>query len=200
MDVGAHPFVERADGADHPDAVGDDVLAQPAPECADGDDGRRGAHVDLAADDRLQAEHDLRADDDGVDAGRRKRAVRLPAVHDDAQSVGGRCGGAGVRLHAAEWAGADVEAEDDIDLRVVERAITDHRARAAGGRRFFRRLEEEDDGARQLRLHGTEHFGGSHQDGGVHVMTAGMHDARLDAVVDGADGAPVRKVHLLDDR
>ena len=80
VDVVAHLLVERADRAAHLDRVGDDVLAHAALDHADRDDRRLARDVDLAADDRLQAEHDLRRGDDRVDAAPRHRAVRLPAV------------------------------------------------------------------------------------------------------------------------
>ena len=80
MDVVAHRFVEGADRAAHLDRVGDDVVAHAALDRADGDDRRLAREVDLAADDRLQPEHDLRRGDDRVDAAPGHRAVGLAAV------------------------------------------------------------------------------------------------------------------------
>ena len=88
--------------------------------------------VDLAADDGLQAEHDLRGDDDRVDAAPRHRAVRLPAVDDDAKGVGaGHRRARAVADRAGRQLRRHVQAEDRVGRRVLEHALLDHQLRAA---------------------------------------------------------------------
>jgi hypothetical protein len=65
---------------------------------------------------------------------------------------------------------------------------------------FLGRLKEKLDRARQLRAHTGKHLGYTHQHGRVQVVSAGMHDARLHAVVYRAHGTLVRHVHQLGHR
>ena len=62
-------------------------VADAALDRADGDDRRRERDVELAGRNRLQAEDDLRRDDDRVDAEPRIGAVRLFAGDDDLERV-----------------------------------------------------------------------------------------------------------------
>jgi len=96
-----------------------------------------------------------------------------------------------------EHARADVKAEHRIDFRIVHHAGSDHRPRAARRWTFLRRLEQEFHRARNLRLHRREHLGGAHQDGDVHVVTAGVHDSHILAVVFGPHGGSERNGRRL---
>ena len=73
-------FVERANGAFELDLFRNDVGAIAAGKAADRHNRRRLGDVHLTADDRLQAHHDLRSDDDRIDAAPGHGAVRLSAL------------------------------------------------------------------------------------------------------------------------
>ena len=70
----------------------------------------------------------------------------------------------------------DVEPEDRLDARLVERAFLDHHLGAAHG--LLRRLEEELDGAGEVAAPLGEEARGAEQDRGVDVVAAGVHLAR----------------------
>ena len=78
-----------------------------------------------------------------------------------------------------------MQAEDRVDLRVVEHAGADHRLGTAGP--FLGGLEDEHDRARELGLHSREHFGGAHQDRDVIVVASGVHHADVLSPHAGAD-------------
>ena len=191
MDVVSHLFVEGADGAAHLHRVGNDVLAQAALDDADGDHRRLAGDVDLPAHDGLQTEHHLRRGDDRIDAAPRHRAMRLPALDGDAKVVGaGHRGARAVADQAGGQGRSDVQAEDRIGRRVLERALLDHELRAAFfafGRQLLGRLEDELHAARELLAQAGQHRGHRHQDGDVTVVPAGMHHAHGLAVPFGLD-------------
>ncbi|MCY1429635.1 hypothetical protein D9M71_455600 [compost metagenome] len=76
-----------------------------------------------------------------------------------------------------------MQAENGIHLWILHDAVSDHRLGptlgiGAGrhlGKSFLGGLEDELDGARNLRLHACQHFGYTHQDCGMGIVTAGMH-------------------------
>ena len=61
------------------------------------------------------------------------------------------------------------------DLWILQAAVGDHVFRSADG--FFSRLEEEFDGSRKLIFQFLQQNTGSEQDGGVHIVTACVHDS-----------------------
>ena len=182
-----HRLVVGAYRTNHHDGVGDDVLAQAAVERAHGDDRGRRGEIDLAAYDRLEGEHDLGAHNDGIDTTGGERPMRLTTAHDDAKAV---CGGgrrSNVVPHATQLPGSHVQAKHGFDFRIVECAILDHRTGTTGRRTLLCWLEEERDGTRHLVAHGSQHLSRSHENRGVHVMTAGVHHTDILAVVGRAD-------------
>jgi hypothetical protein len=75
---------------------------------------------------------------------------------------------------------AHVQAEDRLDLRVVESPFLHHERRPAFlalGCAFLGGLEEEDDGAGQASLERSQHLDRPEQDRRVRVVAAGVHDA-----------------------
>ena len=73
----------------------------------------------------------------------------------------------------------DVQAEDRRRRRIVERAVVDHRLRAARPAvvgAFLVGLEQELHRAGDLRAHSGQDLGHAHQDRDVRVVAAGMHD------------------------
>ena len=195
--------VERAEGADHLDRLGNDVVADATLDRADRDHRGVPRDVDLAAHDRLHRAHDLRCRDDGIDAVPGSRAVGLPALHDHLETVR--------RRHQRAFAITDqpriqrrpqVQPEHGIGLGGGEQPFVQHQARAAAltvGRAFFGRLEHEHHRAGQLGLHARQDFCRSEQDSRVPVVAAGMHDAHLLAAVFGRRHRLERHVHLLGD-
>jgi hypothetical protein len=152
---------------------------------------------------RLGVGDDLGGDRHRIDAAPRLRAVRLLAVHDDAESV--RC------RHQwpapiANGTGAQrpgVEREDGLRLEIPEELLLEHQRGAALftlGRPFLGRLEDEDDGAWQLRLQASQHPRRAEERGGVHVVAARVHDADFLAVVGRALLRSERQVDLLGHR
>ena len=93
-----------------------------------------------------------------------------------------------------------MEREDGVRLRFVEEAVLEHQLGAApfaGERRLLRRLEHEEDRARELAPPGAQHLGGAHQDRGVGVVAAGVHDPHLLSPVEGPRGRGVGEARPL---
>ena len=126
--------------------------------------------------------------------------MRLLAVHDNAELIGGGRDAAAAHRDLAKFARAHVESEHRFHGRVGEGACVDHRTSAAQWWGFFGRLKEKDHRARDLGAHVAEDLGGAHEDRHVHVVAAGVHDARFDPVVVGAHGGLEREVDLFGDR
>ena len=131
--------------------------------------------------------------------------MRLPALHDDLEAVaGGQHRAVAVAENAALEAGEDMDAEDGVDLRVVERPFGDHALGAGdplGGRHpLLGRLEEQHDLARQAVAQTGQHLGGGEQHRGVGVVAAGVHDRHGLALVGPGRAARERQVDLLQDR
>ena len=91
-----------------------------------------------------------------------------------------------------------MQAEDCRGARVVEHSVLHHRRRAANP--FFGRLEDELDRSRDFRLHPRKHFGDSHENCDVVVMSAGVHHADVHALPHRAHLALEGKVDLLGHR
>ena len=123
---------------------------------ADGHDRRLARQVELPADDRLQAEDDLRRGDDRVDAAPGHGAVRLPAVHGDLHAVGSwpSPARAGSRSCPTVWREVTCRPKIACGTGFSSAPSLDHHLRAAFlalGRHLLGRLEDELDRAAQLR-------------------------------------------------
>ena len=102
---------DRPDGALELGRLGDDVRRGSRRDVGDGDD-RGIEHVDLAGDERAQAEDDLGGDRDRVERRVRHRGVAAPAVDADPQGVVRGQHRAGPEGDRAAWIeGGDVERE-----------------------------------------------------------------------------------------
>jgi hypothetical protein len=78
-----------------------------------------------------------------------------------------------------------VQAEDDIRLWIVEGAFRKHPFGAtdlAPWEIFLGGLEQECDGTTQVPADTSKHLRCGHPDGGVAIMTAGVHHRNLDAI------------------
>ena len=201
MNVVAHFLVERAYRADHFHLVGNDVETVAAVDPADRYDCGLLGDVDLAADNGLQSEHDLRGDHDWIHTRPRRRAMGLAALHGDAHDVGGRHDRAraiGDRVGLDD--GRDVETEDHVGMRIFHRALFHHEGSSAfltGRRAFLRGLEQEFDGAGQPVLYRRQGLRHAHQDRNVGIVAAGVHHAGFLAGPDGSDFRCERQVHFL---
>ncbi len=189
--VAAHRGVESPDRAQHDDAVGDDVAAHPALDAADRDDRRAGGEVGLPADDRLKTGYDLCRDGDRIDPFPRECPVRLAAVNYDGDRIAARHEGTGPVQHVAQHERHDVQPKHRVGLGIVEGAFAHHKLGPAiltRRRHLFRRLEQEDHGARQIAPYAGEDLRHAHEHRGVRIVSAGVHDADVLAVVGGARG------------
>src|SRR5690606_40987222 len=136
----AHVLVEGTDGADQLHLVGNDVVADAAPDGAEADHHRLPAQVHLPADDVLRRTDNVGRRHDGIDATPGARAVRLPAPDHDAEAVGGGHEGAGTVADLAHAQGREhVQAHDRIGAETVEEAFGPHHARPTvlAVRRYF---------------------------------------------------------------
>jgi hypothetical protein len=184
--------------------VGNDVVAHAALEHADGDHRRLLRDVHATRDDGLQAQDDLRGDDDGIHAAPRHGRMGLGAAHEDAEIVGGGHERAGA---VADLPGlvdrGHVQAEDRIHIRVLQGALFHHHLRAAvlaDGRRLLGGLEDELHRAGNALAHPREDFRHAHEDAGVGIVAAGVHHAAAHVVPLGPHGALERDVDFLGDR
>ena len=186
-DLLAHGGIVTADGADEFHLLRHDVLAIAALDDAETEHRRLQRDVQATTDDALRIRDDGGGGDDGVHAQPRPSAVRLLALHDDAESVGGRHHRAGARADLADVrARIHMQAEHRFRLEAIEQAFGQHLRRAtgfAGGRAFFGRLEDEHHFAGKIAAHRGQRLRDAHQDGGMRIMAAGVHHADGLAVV-----------------
>jgi hypothetical protein len=105
--------------------------------------------------------------------------VAALAHHGDVQRVGGGEDGAFARDEAAVGVECGRHVEGVRRHRQLaagqEQPFVDHRLRSAGA--LLRGLEHEDDRPRQLIAYAGEQVSGAGQEGDVHVVAAGVHDA-----------------------
>ena len=156
-----------------------------------------------AAHDGLERHHDLRADDDRIDAAPGHGAVRLLAGDTNREPVAARHQRPRAILDRPGGHGKHVQSEDRVDLRVVEHAFLDHQLGAAllaGGRPFLGGLKDQLDRARQLVAHAREDGGGAQQDRHVVVVATGVHHADFLPVPRRLRGGLERQVALLGHR
>ncbi|MNZ69875.1 hypothetical protein D3C78_881900 [compost metagenome] len=118
----------------------------------------------------------------------------LLALDGNAHGVGaGQDRSAAPADHATGDDRGDVKAENGIHFRILHDAGADHRLRPPQGigtgrhlgKAFLGGLEDELDGARNLRPHARQHFGHTHQDRGMGIVPAGMHHRTVLAHVPG---------------
>ena len=152
-------------------------------ERADGD--HRGLQrIDIARDHGLQGHHDGGGRNHRVGRGLRHGAVTPNAMQGDAGVV---AGGHGRALAKIKMPGLQarhvVQGEHSIAGKAIEQAIGHHAQCTATA--FLGRLKNQVHRAMKLRVLGNQTCGGQ-QDGGVAIVTAGMHQARLAA----GPGAP----------
>jgi len=102
------------------------------------------------------------------------RAVSFATFERDIEGIGGGHHHLGVVAHFPRlYRWPVVIAEHDVHLRIVQRALGDHRLRA--GERFLRRLEDQLHATAQLAFHLRERGRHAERDHRVHVVTAGVH-------------------------
>ncbi len=146
------------------DAVGDELGAR---------NHRLRARVERARNDALQRQHDLRADDDRVNAHVRPRRMRAAALHVDHEVVFARHEAARARGDGAgAHAGHVVQAVDLVDRKAIEQAVVHHRLRAAA--MLLCRLEDEAHGAVEI-LPLAQQLRRAEDDRHVAVVAAGVH-------------------------
>ena len=163
---------ERAHGAAEAGGLGDDVVGVARVQPGDGDDrglGRR----DVAGHHRLDRAHQVRGDDDRVDARLGAGAVRADALDVDVEERAARH-----HRPRAHRELADVElrpvvdAEDRVARELLEEPVLDHRLRAAepllGGLEDEEHLPLEVAGLGEVAGRPEEHRG-------VPVVPAGVH-------------------------
>ena len=163
---------EGAHGALDFAGVGHDVGGFAGVDHGDGDH----ACIDgffIAADDGLQALHDLAGHGDGVCGGVGHGGVAALAGDEDAKFVAAGHDGAGGNSQGAfGHAGPVVHAEDGFGREFLKEAVGNHGGRAAAA--FFGGLEDEVDGAVEVAV-GGQVLGGGQQGGGVAVVAAAVH-------------------------
>ncbi len=134
---------------------------------------RRIDRVDVARRDRLQGQHDLRPDDERVDAVMRMRGMAAPALDVDVEAVRGGEHRTGASRHVADRdAGLVVHREHRVAGEFVEQPLLHHDPAAAIA--FLARLEDEMHGAFEIARLG-EVARRAEQHRRVPVMAAGMH-------------------------
>ncbi len=141
-------------------------------------DHRRVERGDVAADDALQAEHEMRL---GIgDVGGKMRLRAAMAAHTaegDLPAIGRRQERADIDAKTrGRHAGHVVQAVDRIAGEALEQFVGEHGVGAAAA--FLGRLEDQVDGAGEVAVLG-EIAPGREQHRGMPVMTAGMHPARI---------------------
>jgi hypothetical protein len=166
---------EGAGGEFELDAVGDDVAAGATVDVADGDDGGV-LGIFFAADDGLDLGDEEGGEGDGIAAKLGCGSVAAHAVDDDVDGGGTGHGGAGEDAYLACGEGVDVVEADDLvgAAEAFVEVIGEEGFRAVD--RFFGGLADEHEGSVPLRFVGGHGARGADEDGGVDVVTAGMHD------------------------
>ena len=125
--------------------IRNDVFRVAGLQAADGHDGHFLRRVDLAADDRLQAEDDGGGHDGGVDGPVRHGGVPAAPVERDLEAVAGGHHDARSVAEAPRAVGEHMLAEHAVGERdLVVEAVVDHGLRAAAA--LFVGLEDEDQG------------------------------------------------------
>src|SRR4029079_7898466 len=163
-----------------------DIALGASLDAADGEDGHCcGRH--LTGHNGLQPDHDHRCQYYRVDCRLRHRTVRATAVDDHPHAVRGGQHRPGVRADLARRERHDVLGERDVDTwDDPGQVVVDHAAGSVPG--FFRRLEQDDEGAAPNCRTAGEEPGGAQQACHVDVMAAGVHHRNLVAVLVGAGG------------
>src|SRR5215469_4707338 len=104
-------------------------------------------YIHLPAFDRLQAEHDLRCDDNRIDSRPRPRTMRSTTCHRDMKGIRPGHRGTGAVCDRSDAPRRNnVEAENGLGFRIFQRALLDHQACPAFFARwqsFLGRLEKE---------------------------------------------------------
>ena len=168
---GAHAQLELGLSRNH-------VVGLTGLKCTNGDHGRL-QRVDIARDHGLQGHHDGRGRDHRIGGGLRHGAVATDAVQGDAGVVAGGHGRALAKIKMTSLQARHVvQGKHRIAGKALEQAVGHHAQRAAAA--FFGRLKNQVQRAIEMRVFGDQ-LRGSEQDGGVAVMTAGVHQARLAA-------------------
>ena len=170
---------EGPHGAAHHQIFRDDVLAQAHIDRRDGHDGGRHPDIDLTGGDLVHGLDDVGRDAGHVDAGPRARAVGLLALHGDRDAVRARIEAHRPIVQQVGVGRADVQAENGVDLGLVQRPVADHQLGAAflaGLGAFLGRLEDQHHRALDVGLHAGQHGGSSQQHGHMGVVAAGVHD------------------------
>ena len=143
---------------------------------------RNNAGIDralVAGDDGLEGLHHLAGRRDRIDAVMRHRRMGALAAQGDLELVArGKHRAAAQRELTCGHAGPVVGAEDGLHRELLEQPVLDHLAGTAAA--FFGRLEDQVDGAVEIAVLG-QMLGRRQQHGGVAVMAAGVHLARMDA-------------------
>ena len=141
---------------------------------ADGNDHRIG-RVRLAGDKRLQGVDHRRCRNDGVAQRVAVGTMAALAVDADVDLV---CTGKDRTVAHADGPGVqlcrNMQCSNGIDLVKIDIRVVQEQLRAFHD--FFRRLDEEIDGAGELVLHLTQDLCGTHIDRTMDVMAAGVHD------------------------
>ena len=160
----------------------DDVEGRPAVEHGERDD-RRLQRADVARYDALRRADHLHRGDDRVNGRIRRRAVSAPANEFDLELFRAGHDGTFGHMHPAERLFVpEVHREGHVHFGGVEHAVAQHHFRAA---RFLAvvpllgRLEAEFDRACQLVAMGVKDFRHRQPNGGVTVVSAGVHDAAI---------------------
>jgi hypothetical protein len=158
-------------------------------------DHRRIQRVDVARNDRLQGEQQMRRGDQWIARQVRQRGVAGVAGHTQFDARTGRHHGRIVHCHGAGIeAGPVVVAEDPFHREAFEQPVGDHRLRPTAA--LLGRLEHQMHraGPRGVPL---QQRRGAKQRGGVAVMPAGVHHARIAGGVGEARGLGDRqRVHV----
>ena len=173
--------IKGADGADHLHIIGHDVVADTALDRTDCHDCGIRRDVGHTAHDGLQTVDDLCRHDHRVDAAPGSRAMGLPTLDDNTVGIRTRHQRtAAIADHAGRHVGEDVQPEHGLRSILLKHAFLDHQACATfftDRCTLFCGLEEEHHRTRKFALHRDQRFGKTHQDGGVCVVSAGVHHA-----------------------
>ena len=150
--------------------IRDHIVGRAASHKADADD-RGVERVDIAAADRLQRQHDLRADHKGVGAEMRMRRVRTAALDADIPPIGGGEQRTRFCCDLTDTdAGLVVDREDRIARKLVEQPFFDHHSATTAA--LFGWLKDQMHGAFEIAGR-CEVLGGAEQHRRVSVVAAG---------------------------
>ena len=165
--------IEGAHRAEQPDAARDDVVRRPAVEGPDRDD-RRFDRIDVARDDLLHRNDELRGDKDGIDREVRRGTVTAFPLDRDLDRVARRVEQPFAKPDLADrLRRGEVQAVGALDAEPLEHAVLDHRFRPAFA--FFGGLEQEADGTGDVGAPPGDDARGAEQHRDVTVVAAGVH-------------------------